>query len=262
MAMGNNDSSSRNLYLVCKTSKNPMDHCRVWHSVVNQYSALNLTKPTDRLAALSGIADLINEMRDGDYLAGLWSNTLVFDLLWTRNRTTKSTNSAASEVTQQGDYQWPYTAPSWSWASVDGPISYEWRHPMDKVYCEVVDAICIPAGESMTGQVLFGYVKLQCQIVEGRINGRPATIEIQDQLHEAVFDCYDRSMVGQPVHVARIAEEGRFDHSLVLHMDLKTSGGTDIRFTRLGRLRHVRDARGLAPGVIDWPDKMNEITIV
>ena len=107
-----------------------------WHTIIEEYSELNLTKSRDKLTALSGIADqmfAIRESRqirhrrvhhspDRKYLAGLWSDTIVSDLLWFRK----------DHTTTSFPERW--RAPSWSWAALDGPVTY-WdtvgRNPTD-----------------------------------------------------------------------------------------------------------------------------------
>ncbi|CAI4212085.1 unnamed protein product [Parascedosporium putredinis] len=80
-----------------------------WHKAVSEYTKLQLTCPGDKLPALAGCVKDISSSIDngGDYLAGLWRNTLARDLLW--------------EIHPQANSRRPpeWRAPSWSWASVD-----------------------------------------------------------------------------------------------------------------------------------------------
>jgi hypothetical protein len=80
-----------------------------WLSIVEEYSAKMITHPTDRLPALSGIAQIMQERTGDEYIAGLWRRDLVAGLLWAR----VYTRSRAST----------YVAPTWSWASFLGPIA-------------------------------------------------------------------------------------------------------------------------------------------
>jgi Heterokaryon incompatibility protein (HET) len=45
-----------------------------WHSIVVSYMQCQLTKPEDKLVALSGIAQIFKKTVRTDYLAGLWLN--------------------------------------------------------------------------------------------------------------------------------------------------------------------------------------------
>lgn len=83
----------------------------LWYHLLEDYSFRQLTKPSDKLPALSGLARVLGACIKGEYVAGLWSNALVEGLAWSR----------------LGGYSNPmtivpraYRAPSWSWASCDG----------------------------------------------------------------------------------------------------------------------------------------------
>ncbi|KAH9475675.1 hypothetical protein JR316_0011234 [Psilocybe cubensis] len=81
-----------------------------WHSAVEGYTRRALTKPEDKFVAFAGVAEAFQPVWGGVYLAGLWQDTLLSDLLWSKF----------------ADMDMPrpkvYRAPSWSWASIDGSI--------------------------------------------------------------------------------------------------------------------------------------------
>ncbi|EHK40238.1 hypothetical protein TRIATDRAFT_89381 [Trichoderma atroviride IMI 206040] len=81
-----------------------------WHDIVEHYSKLNLTKRTDRLPALSGLAHRMAPFL-GAYYAGLWRSSLFLDLAWRADRT--------SDYRSQ-----EYIGPSWSWVSVNIGVRY------------------------------------------------------------------------------------------------------------------------------------------
>ncbi|KAI3316817.1 heterokaryon incompatibility protein-domain-containing protein [Xylariaceae sp. AK1471] len=82
----------------------------LWSKVVETYSQAQLTFQKDKLIALSGISREIEHLLRSTYVAGLWRCHLPYSLLWTA----KSSGYRSTE----------YLAPSWSWASVEGPISF------------------------------------------------------------------------------------------------------------------------------------------
>lgn len=93
---------------------------RRWHAIVEEFSQLGLTKSRDKLPALSGIAQQISLMRKGVYLAGLWTDTIVTDLLWYR------LDPSTAKFTSN------WRCPTFSWASHDGPVRYyDAPHDMD-----------------------------------------------------------------------------------------------------------------------------------
>jgi len=85
-----------------------------WMRLVGDFTSRNLSRQSDRLIALSGLAEMVyartNKTRT--YLAGLWSSNLQEQLLWHSYNTQRSRPS-------------PPTAPSWSWASLGTPIIWE-----------------------------------------------------------------------------------------------------------------------------------------
>ncbi|KAH7071302.1 heterokaryon incompatibility protein-domain-containing protein [Paraphoma chrysanthemicola] len=87
-----------------------------FHRVVEKYSALRLTRPTDRLPALSGLCKRVQHLRN-NFLAGLWSDSICYDLLWRVD-----TIDLSSE--NNGARSLDYRGPTWSWISVDSPVSY------------------------------------------------------------------------------------------------------------------------------------------
>jgi hypothetical protein len=87
-----------------------------FHRIVEQYSALRWTRPSDRLVAFSGLCKRVHHLRN-NYLAGLWSDSIGYDLLWrveTINLNTEGNGARSLE----------YRGPTWSWVSVDSAVSF------------------------------------------------------------------------------------------------------------------------------------------
>ncbi|KAK3987711.1 heterokaryon incompatibility protein-domain-containing protein [Cladorrhinum sp. PSN332] len=82
-----------------------------WKPIVRAYSSCGLTKSFDKLIALHGIASRIQEALKANYGAGLFSTNLESQLLW---RVLDNETSTRPEQ---------HVAPSWSWASIIGPVS-------------------------------------------------------------------------------------------------------------------------------------------
>lgn len=86
-----------------------------WHDIVSYYSEKELTRITDKLSALSGLARLVSEslsVKPEAYLAGHWRDDLNPSLLW---------HVTAPKVPNRS---LTYRAPTWSWASTNGRIGY------------------------------------------------------------------------------------------------------------------------------------------
>ncbi len=92
-----------------------------WFELVAVYSGRSLTKPTDKLIAISGIANRIADDSGYQYVAGLWKETLLLDLLW---HVDPHSNSALLEPRGTD-----YVAPSWSWASTKGIAASSFFQP-------------------------------------------------------------------------------------------------------------------------------------
>jgi hypothetical protein len=100
----------------------------MWQRTVNTYGRSSLAKPdTDKLVAISAIAQKIQEQLDDKYIAGLWRKNLIGDLLWSVDRTRQHVNGMVPD--RMYDRTWDlsrravtYRVPSWSWASVDGDV--------------------------------------------------------------------------------------------------------------------------------------------
>ncbi|KAK4156994.1 a97f8ef6-a9b0-4f8b-8fdf-2c72f37eda9e [Chaetomidium leptoderma] len=85
-----------------------------WYRMVEDYTARRITKHTDRLPALSGLAQAVARDTGAEYLAGSWKSGLLEGLLWCRAQPGGHGLTATPE----------YVAPSWSWASVVGAVQF------------------------------------------------------------------------------------------------------------------------------------------
>ncbi|KAN0114693.1 Heterokaryon incompatibility protein (HET) domain containing protein, partial [Hyaloscypha variabilis] len=82
---------------------------RVWWDHVAEYSPRMLTKASDKMVAIAGIAEYMWQCGlKSHYIAGLWEDTLPRDLLW-------YVSAGIRKKRPDGP-----RGPSWSWASVDG----------------------------------------------------------------------------------------------------------------------------------------------
>ncbi|KAL9561799.1 hypothetical protein ACKAV7_014061 [Fusarium commune] len=83
-----------------------------WEELVRDYTDCKLTKASDRLLAIEGIADLFRDSFQGDYVFGLWSMELVRQLSY--YVTPPCIESSLQRI-----------ASSWSWASLQSPVKFE-----------------------------------------------------------------------------------------------------------------------------------------
>ena len=87
----------------------PIHLLRLWSKLVREYSHCTLTKADDKLPAFAGIANLFKDITRDVYLTGMWRSSLLEQLSWWVDQPHTKISTT-------------YRAPSWSWASLDGPI--------------------------------------------------------------------------------------------------------------------------------------------
>ncbi|KAF2674040.1 HET-domain-containing protein [Microthyrium microscopicum] len=98
-----------------------MTHIK-WTGLVEEYMGRDITRPSDRLPAMDAVMKRIERATGWTPFWGLWANALVESLSW---QSKESSQSSKHECRMNpGHY-----APTWSWASVDGPISYVSARP-------------------------------------------------------------------------------------------------------------------------------------
>ena len=107
---------------------------RIWMNSVNAFTSRNLTKPRDKLVAISGLAkDIHSRLTVKDkYIVGLWRRHLLLHMLW------------KVSYGKKGSRPQPYRAPTWSWASVEGTI-YNHRTTLKTVkkYSSLTEVLCL-----------------------------------------------------------------------------------------------------------------------
>ncbi|KAH9917365.1 HET-domain-containing protein, partial [Epithele typhae] len=135
-----------------------------WQEALRDYSARAITVSSDKLVALSGVAEEFQRAFRTEYLAGLWRESLLADLLWNRR-----------EGSPAPTRQKAYRAPSWSWAAVDGQVmagaravtagSFESKGGgvAEVVRCEVVLAHAeLPFGEVLAATLVLRAPLVPC----------------------------------------------------------------------------------------------------
>lgn len=115
-----------------------------WYHALDLYSACHLTKPSDRILAMAGLANEVGEIlkrfrhqaenttdaQDEAYLSGLWLRDIHHGLLWEEDH---SANSWNTRVTG---------APSWSWSSIMTPVKWPERKTDVQQACKIT-GICL-----------------------------------------------------------------------------------------------------------------------
>ncbi|MCJ1450484.1 hypothetical protein MMC28_000815 [Mycoblastus sanguinarius] len=139
-----------------------------WRKVVEDYSDRSLTFSSDCLHALSGLVSTMQANASTDYLAGLWRSDLTTDLLWYSR--TKGSTFFGEEERHPGRRHQIYHAPSWSWASVTGPVAF--ASAKMKPIWEILSADTEPSGPNPLGGVSNGRLKIKGHTARVRIERR------------------------------------------------------------------------------------------
>jgi hypothetical protein len=228
----------------------------VWRKIVVAYSPLALTVSSDKLPALSGLAEKRRVFSNQKYFAGLWENTLVLDLLWYRND-----NYGERPLPMPDDLAW--RAPSWSWASVDGPIMYEQylycsgnQLPSSVIFCEILQAECSNTSQSMTGAVTSGFISLRCSILP--VSFRAGALSINKK--DLDFRPDNRATLEDDAFlVLRMAHLHIYNSDYLLVV--KPSDLHQKTFLRVGLASLYIGKPGARSDEVQWPDK-TEITLI
>ncbi|KAI1117642.1 heterokaryon incompatibility protein-domain-containing protein [Nemania sp. NC0429] len=175
-------------------SRQPHEILATWDRIVETYTERLLTNPDDKMPALSGLAQLVHRhivtalgphgrdsgdanpsFHQSEYIAGLWASDLVRGMLWGPLHMTVNLPYSPAQTTSTAiilgahvragispdSEEVPYyRAPSFSWASVDGPVTYRSRNrhlPQDDPsYAEtarVIDIWSCPASGDPFGRL-------------------------------------------------------------------------------------------------------------
>jgi len=122
----------------------------LWRSITVSYSKGRLTKDRDKLVAISRVARNVAQRFGGEYLAGMWRQHLIEQLMW-----------FVSEAPEPRPSE--YRAPSWSWVSVNGTIHSLQKHPQDegKFLISILDVQTTKLGDYF-GEICDGYMRISC----------------------------------------------------------------------------------------------------
>jgi hypothetical protein len=152
-----------------------------WTDIVEEYTQMDLTFMTDRLVALSGLAEVRHQSRmlattasapesDGnrdqiqnlgiadrtsyEYIAGMWKEDMRKELLW-----------RALSISRRNPI-----APTWSWASVSSAISYRSSENPGKQF-EIIDVSYEPSSGGIYGNCSIGsYILVRGLVVLLRLS--------------------------------------------------------------------------------------------
>jgi hypothetical protein len=135
---------------------------RRWYLLIQGYSHRKLTKPTDRLPAMAGLAREMQKINGDTYLAGTWKRDIAAGLAWYSNQ---------FELPEAPEY----VAPSWSWASRWGAVGYSDKLDDDVLGIDLLSADVVsnefnPFGEVYSASLTLSSRLRQFNIAEGTVH--------------------------------------------------------------------------------------------
>lgn len=185
------DSGFQELTLKQSTGKITVED---WYYLVQRYSMRGLTHASDRLVAISGLAKVFSEVLRQPYLAGLWMDDLHGGLAWWVDSDVPVYRPKTN------------TAPSWSWASIEGRIVANGGSGLvDKPAFTVMSATAPHVGTDPFGPVAGGTLVLR---------GRLQRVRFEAQSPRTMFALRSRSTseVRPPIDVGHSGDsESDFD---------------------------------------------------
>ena len=133
-------------------------HHGMWNTMVEDYMRCQLTKEEDKLVAIGGVAQFWQMMTiKPDYKAGIWMKELPGALLWHCEPRPETVYSSFRPK--------EYRAPSFCWASFEGPILFR-QGPHDDLVCEVLEMSIENVTDNIFGQVKGGFIRLNGYMVK------------------------------------------------------------------------------------------------
>ncbi|CAG8949109.1 hypothetical protein HYFRA_00002238 [Hymenoscyphus fraxineus] len=219
-----------------------------WLSLLQGYGPRALTKASDKLPALSGIAKIFGERMNDEYIAGIWKGAFLESLLW-----------LGVNINEVADPQ----APSWSWAHYKGICTDIIRG--DEAW-DPIGAITSYHNELESQENPYGRVKegswieihaplvplpiLQCsydniyfRTANGDATGIPGTFDLISRRYSQSVDLVRRMEIFALVLIGGLVDADR-QHRYRCLLVTPTNGGAD-NFRRIGYTSGTEKSLGI-----------------
>ena len=131
---------------------------QLWQDIVTIYTRLQLSRESDRLPAISGVAMRFGGRNGSQYLAGLWRDNFIADLIWTVPEDKRGFSGLVDQP-----------CPSWSWASIQRGVWYSEPYIM-KPHAKLLRDHCEVSGLNRFGTVKSGSCTLLSRLLELKLS--------------------------------------------------------------------------------------------
>ncbi|KAI1418813.1 HET-domain-containing protein [Xylaria sp. FL1777] len=146
---------------VPKAMKPPEGQVQMWRGLVETYTSCQLTFVSDRMVAFAGVVNSFKRNNPGDsYEAGMWRSQLPMALVWGKD----SGRTYRPAI---------YRAPSWSWASIEGPILCPRLQGEDgpiNVVAEVLNVTSVAGDGANMAMFRGGHLQLSGHLTEVHVH--------------------------------------------------------------------------------------------
>lgn len=232
-----------------------------WRKIVKLYCARQLTRPEDKLPALSGIATRFALLTKDEYLAGLWKASFLEDLAWYAEPDVRAETRTAS-----------YIAPTWSWASVKTKINYLPLFDDERLpKANVLSVTTVPLGTSVTGKIRSGYAYIDAPLRKSawvrnyRQSNRASLCDelLQGRLNDKVevYPDADHALLRRDIYLLQLFRQLKQTHDAVHGLVLIAGDKDEYRragFFYFARSVHRRE-EGWEYFVRDWTNTVVRI---
>jgi hypothetical protein len=132
------------------------DQYNAWYKAVEEFTRRDLTFKSDKLPAISALAQVFRNATGDEYRAGLWRGDILRGLLWSTYPTLVLSKPPV------------WRAPSWSWASNDNEVVYKGLPPPSAVpIARVLDSSAVPLSDlAPLGELGSGFLEIDGPVIE------------------------------------------------------------------------------------------------
>ncbi len=135
-----------------------------WMGLVEEYTRRDITRASDRLPATAATMRRVAKAHGWSHLWGMWTDAPVDTLAWQAERYSGVRYKHLCTA-RPGFY-----APSWAWASLEGPVSYTMGRHLDTVNDIKVDELEVQKWDVPSGVIrVAGRIitrTIQCEVSE------------------------------------------------------------------------------------------------
>lgn len=205
-----------------------------WFRIVERYTLCKLSHSKDKLIAFSGIARFVLEITGDEYCAGLWRSRILDCLLWRKAENKPIKNPSSANPPR------PRREPSWSWASLDCPVTCLFIPSTARRFvATVIDIGTELVTDDLTGPVIRGSLTIEgpvCQVAYNSIG-----MESQDPEADAhgfyadfVLDSLYSLVAGSDYQLVCLAIVANLSSESLEGLVLSPSHSSSHEYTRCG----------------------------